>query len=100
MDIVAQDRQTLLDIQLITSGSIEGIMELCELNNLSLTTDLEDGQVITTRPIINSKIVKAYANQKISPATAVTDAELKKILGEDLLGGIGYWAIEVDFKIQ
>ena len=50
--------------------------------------------------IINSKIVTAYANQKISPATAITDAELKKILGDNLLGGIGYWTIEVDFKIQ
>lgn len=95
--IVPADRQSLLDIALQTSGSIEAAFALAEQNNLSITDPLQIGSEIEMVEIVNNMVAERYALQGIHPATALTDG---KATPPGTLGGIGYMAIEVDFVVS
>lgn len=93
--ILAKDRQTLLDLQLIACGSLDGIIDTCARNDLSITEELADGQEIDVVGTVNKKVVVMYGNKGYQPATAISGvgAGIK-------YGGIGYMAIGVDFVIS
>lgn len=93
--IRAKDRQSLLDVQLIASGTLEGIIGLCALNGLALTDELSDGQELVTGDVGEPRVVATYQNRRHSPATAIDSTT------SDLMpGGIGYMAVGVDFIVS
>ncbi len=66
-----QHQQSLLDIALQELGDVAGIVKIAELNNISITQNLEVGDVLllpeTTRP----QVVKYLRDRKITIATDI-----------------------------
>ena len=94
MNITVKDGQSLLDLQLIAYGSIEGIVQMCAINDMGITDDLEDGQLVKAKDIYASQIVALYGNRGIEPATALVP-EI-----EQTFAGIGYMRIGIDFIVK
>lgn len=90
-----QDRQSILDAQIISCGTLEGIIDTCALSDISLTDDVSADSVL---PVDDSaaipRIVATYALRGYSPATAIVAA------GSVRFFGIGYMAIGSDFIVR
>lgn len=90
-----QDRQSILDAQIISCGTLEGIIDTCALSDVSLTDDVPPDTLL---PVDDSaaipRIVAMYAARRYSPATAITEA------GTIGFEGIGFMAIGVDFVVR
>lgn len=73
MKIKVKDRQSLIDIAIISLGSAEGVFSLVRRNGLSLTDPLTDGQVLEYEvdDIVAPSIREAYSVRKIAPATDI-----------------------------
>lgn len=100
MKIIVQDRQCLADIALQACGSLEAVFAIAEKNGLSVTDDLQAGQVLDydLADVQEKYVVAAYKTESIQPATAITNSEINDLLaiGE----GIGFWTIEYDFVVS
>jgi hypothetical protein len=92
--IQAKDRQSLLDILLIACGTLDGMIEVCALNGISLTDDLEEGQNIEVGDIVNNQMLSTYQTKGYCPATAIAADGIKRH------GGIDYMAIGFDFIVS
>lgn len=94
MEIIVLNNQSLFDIALTVSGNIEAAYDIARENNIPLTGELRNGQLLAYSGVpMNNQIVNYYRNNAINPATALS--------AEDLLeSGINYWAIEIDFIIS
>ena len=90
--IQAKDRQTLLDVQLMACGTLDGVIDTCALNDMSLTDNLEDGQEIEVPTTTDNKVVDVYMNKGYCPATAVVVSVAP--------GGVGYMSVGVDFVVS
>ena len=90
--------QSLLDLAIQHTGSVENAFILALQNGKSLTDDLEYGEALNLEPTTinqNKDILSYYQSKKLQPATAVT--QLPEI---ERLEGIGYWVISNDFKVS
>lgn len=94
--ITVKDRQTLLDITLQTSGSVEAVVELARTNGLSITDELTDGKELATAGVAEEAVVSRYEINGIFPATEASDEERSAMAYE----GIGFMAIENDFVVS
>lgn len=94
MEMTVKDGQSLLDMQLIACGSIDGVVQMCAINDMGITDDLEDGQIIKAGDVYAGQIVALYGNRGIEPATAL-DPE-----SAQTFGGIGYMRIGIDFIVS
>jgi hypothetical protein len=85
------DRQNLLDIALQETGSIEGVFELATANDIAVSDEVSAGtELKVPEGNINADVLRQYKANNIKPATGnIQDAEI--------LEGIGYWHIEMDF---
>lgn len=99
MKIIVLHNQSLFDVALQHSGSIESIFEIILANDLSLTDEVKAGQTLTIPDVIlkNKDILGYYKAKKIQPATGFT-AEDKQVLERQ--EGISIWAINLDFIVQ
>lgn len=87
--------QSLLDIAIVTAGSMEVLVALAAANGISVTDSLENGQELTVTEVKRQDVVRTFAVTGTQPATAMTAEE------EQLLpGGIGYMAVGVDFVVS
>lgn len=96
MEVKVKDRQSLLDIAVQTSGSMEAACDLAAANGVSLTDTLQDGQVLDTVPVVSAETVRRYSVQQIEPATALSAEELSALAQE----GINFMGIEIDFIVS
>jgi hypothetical protein len=87
METITLESQSLLDIALQETGTIEGIFDLAVANDLSLTDALVPGQKLSGTAVLNKGIQDYYTAKGITPATGDVT----------LLGGIGYMAVGIDF---
>lgn len=101
MDNITQYRvyenQSWLDISNILYGTSAHAYRLAQENKSSITEDVKAGTLINyPLDLPNNKLVLlSMASYKSNPATAVImPPEAER------LGGIGYWAISVDFKVS
>lgn len=96
MKVTVLHNQSLLDVCLQHTGSIEGIFELAMANDLAITEDVQAGAVLELLEGIamDKDILNYYRTKAIQPATAIIEQT------EEKLEGIGYWAIGVDFKVS
>lgn len=95
MEVTIKDRQTMLDVQIIACGSLEGVIKTSALNGIAVTDDLTDGQTLQVADVVLPSIAKIYANRGYSPATAIDDSA-----GNVRVGGIGYMAVDIDFIVS
>ena len=93
--IIVKDRQTLLDVALETSGSVESVMELAILNGRSLTSELTDGEELISVGETESKVVERYRAEGVSPATEATVEDRMSMP----YAGIGLMAVGIDFEV-
>ena len=99
MNIVVLHHQSLLDIAVQHTGTVESVFAIAVANGLSLTDDLESGEALNLEPTTinqNKDILNYYQSKKLQPATGVSHTG-----GSSLqLQGIGYWVIQTDFKVS
>jgi hypothetical protein len=87
--------QTVLDIAMQYCGDTGKSLEICLLNNISITEDLVPGTVLKMPDVVidKEKIVREFADRLIVPASKDEEEE------QTVQGGIGFMAIEDDFII-
>ena len=96
MKITVKTGQTLADIAVVHTGSMEALMDIALANGMSLTDRLTTGQVLECTDVMRREVVTAFASSYSQPATEITCEE-----GEELSpGSIGYMAVEVDFIVS
>lgn len=96
MKISVLPLQSLLDLAIQHTGSVENAFDLALANGLSLTDDLEAGDwlVANSQELkANKDILSYYTAKNIQPATAITAAVEQP-------QGISYWAIGINFIIS
>lgn len=93
--IVPADRQSLLDIAVQTSGSVEAAFDIAAANDVSMSEPLAEAQ-LETAPVADKMVLERYTARQIRPATELSDEEIEVAP----FGGIGYMGIEVDFMVR
>jgi hypothetical protein len=98
MIITALHNQSLLDLALQHTGTIESVFEFAEANTLNITDDVVAGKtlVLLAETFTNKDILGYYTAKNLQPATAFTkeDEQVAK-----RLEGISIWAINLDFVV-
>lgn len=89
--------QSLLDLSIMSYGTLEGLFELSLLNGLAVTDDVATGSPVEVADFDGKliSVVDFIEKNNIRPATGFTAVPIV-----EPLSGIGYWAIGVDFVVQ
>lgn len=91
---VTIDNQTIFDIALQYCGNADGALETAIMNELSLTDQLQPGQVLTLPDLPgNRAMAQYYSVNAIQPATGLTHTETPP-------GGISHMGIKIDFIVS
>jgi hypothetical protein len=69
--MVVLDGQSIFDIALIACGDATAAYQIAILNNINITDDLTPGQELIVPDVVNQDVVTYYANNSLSPATAL-----------------------------
>lgn len=96
MKVIILHNQSILDIALQHTGSVENAFALALANGLSLTDDLAVGNWLmadSQELNANKEILNYYQSKNIQPATAITAVVEQP-------QGISYWAISTEFIIS
>lgn len=88
------DNQSLADVAIQVSGSVESCFDIAVKNNESVTAVLRTGQELDKSEVKEDKVVDQLSVKNIIPATAS-----KKVI-DSQLSGIGYMTIEQNFTIK
>ena len=97
MTTIILHNQSLLDIAIQHTGSVENAFILALQNGKSLTDDLVAGEQLSLKNTKNNKdILSYYQSKKLQPATGVSHTGSSSLQ----LQGIGYWVISNDFKVS
>lgn len=88
--------QTLLDVAVVTAGSVEAVVALAVANGMSVTDTLENGQELELVEPVRRDVVRRFAVSGMEPATEISPEEASALLP----GGIGYMAVQVDFVVS
>ena len=102
MTITALHNQSLLDLALQHTGSIESVFELAEANALNITDDVQAGAPLIVPPLLGGgarggDILAYYTAKNLQPATAFTKEDEQVF---ERLEGISIWAINLDFIVS
>ena len=90
MPITREINQSIFDIAIQHSGSVESAFDIAIENNLSVTD--ESTTDVLSPVILDQRMVEKYKADRHLPATGNTDFDNEE--------GINFWAIELDFIIQ
>lgn len=98
MIITALHNQSLLDLALQHTGTIESVFEFAEANALNITDDVQAGKtlVLPAEVFSNKDILNYYTAKNLQPATAFSKEDEKVT---KRLEGISIWAINLDFVV-
>nr|DAT23176.1 MAG TPA: hypothetical protein [Bacteriophage sp.]DAT98756.1 MAG TPA: hypothetical protein [Caudoviricetes sp.]DAX96390.1 MAG TPA: hypothetical protein [Caudoviricetes sp.] len=98
MTIAALHNQSLLDIALQHTGTIESVFEFAEANAINITDDVQAGKtlVLPAEAFSNKDILNYYIAKNLQPATAFSKEDEKVT---KRLEGISIWAINLDFVV-
>ena len=101
MTVTALRNQSLLDLALQHTGTIESIFELAEANSLNITDEVQAGAPLTVpllgKGVRNGDILAYYTAKNLQPATAFTKEDEQLF---ERLEGISIWAINLDFIVS
>ena len=100
MTITALHNQSLLDLALQHTGTIESVFELAQANSLNITDEVQAGAPLTV-PLLgkgarNGDILAYYTAKNLQPATAFSKEDEQVF---ERLEGISIWAINLDFIV-
>ena len=91
--------QSLFDISIRYTGTIENAFKIAVANGLSLTDELEPGaQLIIPEVEMNNDVVNYFSAKGIQPATGLTENDL--LIAQTVQRGIGYMQIGKTFKVS
>ena len=98
MTITVLHNQSLLDLALQHTGTIESIFEFAEANALNITDDVVAGRtlVLSAETFTNKDILAYYTAKNLQPATAFTKEDEQVAKRPE---GISIWAINLDFIV-
>jgi len=88
--------QNLMDKAIEMTGSIDALLEMARVNNVSITQDLPIGTEVQATDVLSKKTLM-YVQENNIPATRIEqwqDSDTQEQLG------IGYMAIEETFIIR
>lgn len=87
-------RQTITDLSLQELGDPGRAVEVAALNGLSITDELEAGQILLMPDydVQNRDVVQLFSNPALAPAS-IDDSAMRD-------EGIDFWVIENDFIVQ
>ena len=96
--ITVLHNQSLLDIALQHTGTIESVFEFAEANSINITDDVQAGKtlVLPAEAFTNKDILGYYTAKNLQPATAFSKEDEQVF---ERLEGISIWAINLDFVI-
>ena len=91
------DRASFLDLALLAAGTLESAFEMCALNDVSLTDEVEIGREYTVLGLkgTEAETLTRIENEHIRPATEITASQLQACAYD----GIGFMGIEIDFRV-
>ena len=99
MTVAALHNQSLLDLALQHTGTIESVFELAKDNALNITDDVQAGTPLYLGEGlgVRNEILGYYTAKNLQPATAFSkeDEQVAK-----RLEGISIWAINLDFIVS
>nr|DAV24520.1 MAG TPA: hypothetical protein [Caudoviricetes sp.] len=98
MIVTVLHNQSLLDLALQHTGTIESVFELAEANTLNITDDVVAGKtlVLPVEAFSNKDILGYYTAKNLQPATAFSKEDEQVF---ECLEGISIWAINLDFVV-
>ena len=88
--------QNIFDIAIQLHGTLEGLFDIANRNNKAITDEVSPGTLMVASVAMEMGIRSGILALGIVPATSMNSAQTIEVLPE----GIGYWAIETDFKIS
>lgn len=99
MIITALHNQSLLDLALQHTGTIESVFEFAEANALNITDDVQAGAPLYLGEElgVRNEILSYYTAKNLQPATAFTKEDEQVF---ERLEGISIWAINLDFVVS
>lgn len=97
--ITVLHNQSLLDISIQYTGTVENCFKIAVANGLCITDDLTPGQelIIPNDVKIDKEILNYYQSKEIQPATAYPLSVGQEIEEQ---GGIGHMQIGSTFKVS
>ena len=90
-EIIILPRQTNIDVILVACGSLDSLVEMALLNQMSITDDIDAGTSLVVPGITDQRTVDYFTGSKHLPVTNISSVSL---------GGIGYMEIGKDFKVS
>ena len=99
MIITALHNQSLLDLALQHTGTIESVFELAKDNALNITDDVQAGTHLYLGEGlgVRNEILNYYTAKNLQPATAFSKEDEQVF---ERLEGISIWAINLDFIVS
>ena len=99
MTITVLHNQSLLDLALQHTGTIETVFELAEANSLNITDEVQAGAPLYLGEGlgVRNEILAYYTAKNLQPATAFTKEDEQVF---ERLEGISIWAINLDFVVS
>jgi hypothetical protein len=99
MIVTVLHNQSLLDLALQHTGTIESIFEFAEANTINITDDVQAGKtlVLPAEAFTNKDILGYYTAKNLQPATAFSKEDEQVF---ERLEGISIWAINLDFIVS
>lgn len=89
-NIQSKAGQSLFDISIEHSGSIDSLMDIATANNMSITSHIATNSNININIVSNKKVIAFFASKTHKPASDTIDSN----------EGVDYWALENNFEIQ
>ena len=98
MTITVLHNQSLLDLALQHTGTIESVFEFAKANTINITDDVQAGKtlVLPAEAFTNKDILGYYTAKNLQPATAFSKEDEQVF---ERLEGISICAINLDFVI-
>ncbi|MFV0397936.1 MAG: hypothetical protein ACK5JU_07960 [Bacteroidales bacterium] len=93
MQVTSKQGQWLGDIAIREAGSIDALVELAINNDLSITGKITPGDTLSKPTQVDKRVTNYYALNNLYPATS-TEIDMRN------MGGIGYMAIGITFKVS
>ena len=99
MTVAALHNQSLLDLALQHTGTIESVFELAKDNALNITDDVQAGAPLYLGEGlgVRNEILNYYTAKNLQPATAFSKEDEQVF---ERLEGISIWAINLDFIVS
>lgn len=97
MRVDVKKYQTLLDLAIQETGSLENVFDIAAAGNKAITDDIDTGTLELPEVLeTNIKVQDYFSGRAIKPATGIT-AEQEAACP---FGGIGYMGIEINFMVS